>query len=111
MEVLIVTTVDTGIASQLPETVRSKAHVQQKLSNRLAIATIEPEQKAEIAAIPGVLGVFEGEVPAEELALSETEKLAIEAWNLRHSKQFKAQKESRRGEGLSWDHPGFEREG
>jgi hypothetical protein len=111
MEVLIAHTRDTDIDSQLAAAVQSSCHVQQKLSDRLTIASIGPKDKPLIAAAPGVLGVFEGKFSSDLFELSDAERLAVSAWNLRQTSRYQARKKSRRGEGLSWDHPDFEPEG
>jgi len=59
-----------------------------------------------------VAGVFPSLVPDEfKQPLDETGKLGITAWNQRHSAEFLEAKQEREGEGLAWDHPGYEPEG
>ena len=58
------------------------------------------------------MSVFRGAVPEDVLAaLDDTAKLGVAAWNERHSESFHKKKRERKGEGLSWDHPDYEREG
>ena len=58
------------------------------------------------------ISVFRGRVPEDVLTdLDDTAKLGVAAWNERHSESFQTKKRERKGEGLSWDHPDYEREG
>lgn len=58
------------------------------------------------------VSVFRETVPDDVLAdLDETAKLGVAAWNERHSESFRKSKSERKGEGLPWDHPDYDREG
>jgi hypothetical protein len=58
------------------------------------------------------VSVFRETVPAEAVAdLDETARLGVAAWNERHSESFRTSKRERKGEGLPWDHPDYDREG
>lgn len=60
----------------------------------------------------GVVGVYRDTVPADVIRdLDETAKLGVEAWNQRQQFSFGEAKRQRKGEGLSWGHSDFEREG
>ena len=70
------------------------------------------ESLSRLAALPGVVGFYHGTVPEEvPERLDETAQLGITAWNQRHTPSYQEAKRQRKGEGLSWDHPDFEREG
>ena len=59
----------------------------------------------DVAALPGVVAMSEGDVAPEILeGLDETEALFVQAWSRRKGKP----KTQRRGEGLDWDAGGFE---
>ncbi|MFL5675149.1 MAG: hypothetical protein ACJ779_09090 [Chloroflexota bacterium] len=62
---------------------------------------------------PGVVRSYAGHVPddVERAVEDETGRLAISAWNLRHSASFAATRENRVGEGRSWGDEGVEPEG
>jgi hypothetical protein len=76
------------------------------------IVEAPPDAAASLAGDPAVSGVFEGAVPsALTQDLDETGKLGVAAWNERHSDAYAHAKKGRVGEGLSWDHPDFEKEG
>jgi len=60
----------------------------------------------------GIAGVFQGTVPDDVTEnLDDTGRLGVAAWNTRHTAAYKDAKRERKGEGLAWDHPGFEPEG
>jgi hypothetical protein len=59
-----------------------------------------------------IRSVFEGPVPDEiAVGLDESGRLGVAAWNMRHTDEHKRAKAARPGEGLAWDHEGFEPEG
>ena len=65
-----------------------------------------------LRAQQGVRGVFEESVPDELCQnLDHLGQLGVEAWNARHSASFQSAKKHRKGEGLSWGHADFERQG
>lgn len=58
------------------------------------------------------MSVFRETVPDDVLEdLDDTAKLAVAAWNERHSESFRTKKRERKGEGLPWDHPDYDPEG
>jgi hypothetical protein len=89
-----------------------RGQVKQQYGPEVLIVEAEPDLIEALEADRGVAGVFAGHVP-EAIAepLDATGRLGILAWNQRHSAEFLEAKEERRGEGLAWDHPGFEPEG
>jgi hypothetical protein len=81
---------------------RSVAQVTQVLAPRLALIRSDREVLARAARIDGVAAVHDqvlGELPAD---LTDSERTFVAAWQARRAPK------TRRGEGLSWDAPGFE---
>jgi len=72
------------------------------------VFVIEPPAgiaSTDVAALPGVAAMSEGDVAPEILeGLDETEALFVQAWSKRKGES----KTQRRGEGLDWDAGGFE---
>jgi hypothetical protein len=86
--------------------------VQQRYGPAVLIVEAEPDLLQRLADDKGVAGVFTGLVPPDVAGqLDETGRLGIAAWNQRHSAEFAEAKHKRKGEGLAWDHPGYEPEG
>ncbi len=76
------------------------------------VADAGPDLISELESHPGVAGVYTDAVPDSVLGrLDETEKLGVAAWNQRRQPSFEEAKRQRKGEGLSWGHPDYEREG
>ena len=89
-----------------------RGQVKQQYGPEVLIVEAEQDLLEALEADRGVAGVFHGEVPEAFVApLDATGRLGIAAWNQRHSAAFLEAKEERKGEGLAWDHPGFEPEG
>jgi hypothetical protein len=100
-EVLVILEASSPRAAH--ERIRSQYRVTQQVSPRVFVIQ-RPADPATLRALPGVLGVAEGRVPAELLSdLDETETLFAQAWSERASMRSK----QRPGEGLPWDAPGF----
>jgi len=88
------------------------AHVRQQYGPGVFIVAAAPDVLETLASDRAVAGVYAGPVPAElSQQVDETGKLGIAAWNQRHSAAYQEAKRDRKGEGLAWDHPGFEPEG
>lgn len=86
--------------------------VRQQYGPEVLIVEAEPQVIETLEAVKGVAGVFAGAVPPEVAGkLDETGKLGVAAWNERRSDEFRQAKQERKGEGLAWDHPGYEPEG
>ena len=80
------------------------ASVTQRLPPRLAIVEGDSDRIAAVHGIPGIIAMFEGDVPETTLRqLNPTERLFAEAWA-----QSRHPKRGRVGEGLPWDAEGFE---
>lgn len=86
------------------EEVRKEQRVTQAVSDRVfAIEKPDSQQIAALEATPGVLLCPEGSTPPNvPVDLSSAERIWIDAWGKR------GEPKPRRGEGLSWDAPGFE---
>jgi hypothetical protein len=76
--------------------------VVQQLPPRLAVVEAGATALAELRGHPAVLAIGDPDLPPAVVAgLTETERLFVDAWVVgRRAK-------SRRGDGLSWDAPGF----
>jgi hypothetical protein len=113
-EVLIVLKDDSpGAAHDARRRIESRgSNVRQQYGPAVMIVEAAPDVLETLKSDRDVAGVFAGAVP-EELArqVDETGKLGIAAWNQRHSASYQEAKRDRKGEGLAWDHPGFEPEG
>ena len=98
---------------------RARRHMQgegyrisQSYGSDVFIAEIKSGSMESLKSHPGVAGVYKGSVPEEHIErLDETERMGVAAWNKRHSTSYQESKQERKGEGLSWGHPDFEREG
>jgi hypothetical protein len=76
--------------------------VVQQLPPRLVVIEADDAALAELRGHPDVLGIGDPDLPtALVAALTETERLFVDAWVVG------GRPKSRRGDGLSWDAPGF----
>jgi hypothetical protein len=86
--------------------------VTQTYGQSVVIADGDAALASELESHPGVIGVYQGSVPEDKtLELDETARLGVAAWNQRRRPSFTEAKRRRKGEGLSWGHPDFDREG
>jgi hypothetical protein len=86
--------------------------IRQRFGPDVLIVEAAPDLIESISSERGVAGVYPGQVPPETARnLDETGQLGVAAWNQRHSEAFEQTKHDRKGEGLAWDHPGFQPEG
>ncbi|HEX8922553.1 MAG TPA: hypothetical protein VF766_13855 [Pyrinomonadaceae bacterium] len=110
---VILNAADRSAARRAHEHIQSEGyHVSQSYGSDVLIAEIEPGSLESLRKHPGVVGVYKEAVPDEHVErLDETERMGIAAWNERHSASYQKAKQERKGEGLSWGHPNFEREG
>jgi hypothetical protein len=100
IEILIILETDT--ISQIRPTIEQRYTVVHSFSERTLVVRGEQNEVQQIKQMKGVLLATETEVPDAVLnLLSHTEQLSISAWQL--SKEPK----NRKGEGNSWDAPGF----
>jgi|LGVE01.1.fsa_nt_gb hypothetical protein len=84
---------------------KSKYTILHSISNRVVIIRADYTQYSEIPRIRGVEAIGRPEVDNEVLiTLTEQEKLFVRAW----VKRLRDQSKIRPGDGLSWDHEGFE---
>jgi hypothetical protein len=87
-------------------------HVAQRYGRHVWIVEDAPELAEWRRKRSGIVRVYKGRVPDKMLKrLDETAQIGVAAWNERHSPSYRAAKRERKGEGLPWDHPDFEREG
>jgi hypothetical protein len=90
-----------------PETLAALSaqfRVTQVVSPRVVIVSTGPGEHPPPASLPGVLAATNGELnPMVAATLDETEMLFAAAWASRVTGPPK----QRKGEGLSWDSPGF----
>lgn len=89
-------------------------HIAQKYGPQVLIIEANPQLVRKLRAATGVAGVYTRSVPRFVLStrkkLDETGRMGITAWNMRHTPAYRAAKRKRKGEGLSWGAPPFERE-
>ena len=77
--------------------------VTQRLSDRISLAVVPDGARETLASRPHVLSIYDEDVPdAVRDELDEGERMFVDAWRER------ARPKQRKGEGLSWDAPGFE---
>ena len=89
----------------------SGGHIQQSYGENVLIVDATSDTLDALKSQPRV-SVFRETVPDEVLNdLEETAQLGVAAWNERQSESFRTSKSERKGEGLPWDHPDYEREG
>jgi hypothetical protein len=92
-------------ASQTATRLQDRYEIPSRLPPRILVVDPGEEGLADLRSDPGVLGVYEREVPADVLArLRQEEQLFAGAWVQQATQEPKA----RLGEGLSWDAPGFQ---
>lgn len=117
-EILFLLRDDEGDAAQeaVRELKSAGGRVSQSFGRGALVVSADEDEVAEavraLKTHPGVAGVYESSVPEDVLAdLRESERLGASAWNERQKDEFREAKKQRKGEGLSWGHPDFEREG
>jgi hypothetical protein len=89
-----------------------EGRVSQSYGTDVLITEIESDSMKSLKAHPGVVGIYEKAVPDEVTeGLDETGRMGVAAWNKRHTASYQQEKKQRKGEGLSWGHPDYEREG
>jgi hypothetical protein len=81
---------------------QSVVSVTQMLPPRLALVRADPGATHRVTDIEGVLGVYDDAPPENPPDLTPEERVFVSAWEARR------QPKTRRGEGLSWDAPGFQ---
>lgn len=103
-ELLVV--LDEDAADAALEGLRNAFHVTQVAPPRLAVVeTTKAEDEASLRSMPGVVAVTGADVPVELMGrLRPEEELFVAAWSRRLTE---IPRKERRGEGLSWDAPGF----
>jgi len=80
----------------------ARTRVLQRAGSRVFI--VEASDPAALESIEGIQHVGSGPTPsAANRNLSDEESLFVDAWNLR-----KIERKSRKGDGLDWDHSGFD---
>jgi hypothetical protein len=85
--------------------VRRTCRVTQVASPRVAVVTCAPGEQPGVRSIPGAIVIGSGDpAPAVMGDLDDGESLFVAAW-VRRMQELPAKQ--RRGEGLSWDAPGF----
>jgi hypothetical protein len=75
------------------------------------VVELPPDAEAALADDPSIQGVFDGPVPDNVTVDDEAARLGIAAWDMRHSRSFRAAHEARRGDGRAWDDEDFDPEG
>jgi hypothetical protein len=94
----------TDAAASLLERLQKQYTVISLLRPRILVLDADDETAAQLRRDTEIVGVFEGQVPAEIVAqLEPTERLFVSAWSQQQSSEGK----KRSGDGLSWDSPGF----
>jgi hypothetical protein len=89
-----------------------RGRILQTYGPHVLIVEATTEQADSLKQQPDVLGVFEGQASDKLLGgLDETGKMGVAAWNERHTASFRAAKKKRKGEGMAWDHPDYDKEG
>ena len=101
LEALVI--VQPGADERTLRRLREVVTVEQAAAPRLAVIRADEEGIRAVQKLRGISGVYLDDVPSAERArLGPTERLFIDAWELR-----KRPKLHRKGEGLPWDAPGF----
>jgi hypothetical protein len=101
-QVLALLRTDAAV-SQL-ERVQKQYTVISLLRPRILVLDVDDEMAAQLRRDPEIIGVYEGQVPAEIVAQLEAgEKLFVNAWSQQQSGEGK----KRTGDGLPWDSPGY----
>jgi hypothetical protein len=92
-------------ASQTATRLQGQFKILSRLAPRILVVDPGEHAPADLGREPGVLGVYERDVPADVLArLRQEEQLFVRAW----AQQATQEPKVRPGEGLSWDAPGFQ---
>lgn len=100
-ELLVVLAADESVATAALERMTGWGQVTSRLPPRLALALLPVDRVADARGLPGVLGVFETEPPAELTgALTAGERLFVDGWLARGGT-----KGPRPGENQPWDPP------
>jgi hypothetical protein len=81
---------------------RAVATVTQVLPPRLALVRERPGATEGVTNLDGVLGVYDDALPEPLPDLTQAEHVFVSAWEAR------GRTKTRRGEGQSWDAPGFQ---
>ncbi|MBE3201938.1 hypothetical protein IHE48_13305 [Frankia sp. CH37] len=98
---LFVLAEDATAAGTALDVIGRWAQVTARLPPRLALVIVPPGRLADATAVPGVLGVFAADVPAElAAALDPRERLFVDGWLARA-----VAKPPRPFEGRPWDEP------
>lgn len=100
-------------SDELSETHRAASNIERNggevmhiFGSRVVIGRVPEGQQEEVAAAPEVRSLHaEESVSRSPAALTETEQLGLEAWNLRQSPEFEEAKRYRPREGQRWDSP------
>ena len=93
--------IDAEAFAETLRSLRATATVSHVLRPNLAV--VSGASPDEVRGIPGVREVAAGDLPDETLAaLDDTARTFVDAWRDR------LRPRARRGDGLSWDAPGFE---
>jgi hypothetical protein len=112
---LVVTDPNSGSAERVAsqKVGRAGGHITQRYGAHVLIVDADdPDAVEELAETPEIAGVYAGPVPSSVCgALDSVGRLGVAAWNERHSSAFAEAKKDRVGDGVSWGHRGFEREG
>jgi hypothetical protein len=87
----------------IDDAVPGGAQVVQRMPPRLAIVVADDDGIQAMTDSPAVTGVYAGDVPPDVLdGFDQVTRVFAASWNERRRPK------QRRGEGLSWDAPGFE---
>jgi hypothetical protein len=92
-------------AAESVERLRRQYRVITVLRPRVIVLQLDDAAAERLRRDPDIAGVFERDVPADVVSqLQADARLFVNAW----IQQQTTQNKPRRGEGLSWDSPGFE---
>ena len=102
----------SGVHAARQKVEEAGGRILQRYGNHVLIVEGPSEIVPSLGGREGIAGVFQGAAPKDVTEnLDDTGQLGIAAWNTRHTAAYTASKRERKGEGLAWDHPGFEPEG
>ena len=113
-EMLVVLSSDDVKSSQQArrELVSGVGKITQAYGEEVLIVETDAGRASALESHPGVVGIYPDTVPdAVSDALDETGKMGVAAWNERRQPSYREAKQQRKGEGLSWGHPDYEKEG
>lgn len=113
-EVMVILSSDDSKAGRAArqELLAGVGKISQTYGQEVFIVEADAGQVSALQSRPGVVGIYQDAVPEDVTHdLDETAKMGIAAWNQRRQPSFSEGKRQRKGEGLSWGHPDFEREG